>query len=221
MEKPTKASYKKADIARPQSLPLRLLGDKTHYDIPNITIASSQFAYTLNFKPRTETQFPYRLMAQNPSFRPGQGQPISENHTLSLLCGLHKTLYSQLQHHFQVEISQYNVKDYGVKGDGYRNDIQLFLHNLLLGDDCVSIISNSSRVRIMDISCKAGHGISIGSLGKYISCYQVHDVLVEGAFLRKGGLSLSRLQEVQLLSGNSMFYQLVQALKCGVCFQVA
>ncbi|MCL7033153.1 hypothetical protein MKW94_003347 [Papaver nudicaule] len=51
------------------------------------------------------------------------------------------------------------------------------------GDDCVSIVGNSSRVRIMDISCKAGHGISIGSLGKYNSCSQVHDVVVDGAFL--------------------------------------
>ncbi|KAI3920343.1 hypothetical protein MKX01_000682 [Papaver californicum] len=51
------------------------------------------------------------------------------------------------------------------------------------GDDCVSIVSNSSRVRIMDISCKAGHGISIGSLGKYNSYSQVHDVVVDGALL--------------------------------------
>ncbi|OVA10089.1 Glycoside hydrolase [Macleaya cordata] len=51
------------------------------------------------------------------------------------------------------------------------------------GDDCISIVSNSSRVRIRDISCTAGHGISIGSLGKYNSWSQVHDVLVDGAFL--------------------------------------
>ncbi|KAJ1393545.1 Regulator of chromosome condensation, RCC1 [Sesbania bispinosa] len=34
------------------------------------------------------------------------------------------------------------------------------------GDDCISIVRNSSWIRIRDISCGPGHGISIGSLGK-------------------------------------------------------
>ncbi|KAF6152710.1 hypothetical protein GIB67_021370 [Kingdonia uniflora] len=51
------------------------------------------------------------------------------------------------------------------------------------GDDCISIVSNSSKLRIRDITCTAGHGISIGSLGKYNSQDQVYDVRVEGAFL--------------------------------------
>ncbi|XP_068647869.1 probable polygalacturonase At1g80170 isoform X2 [Aristolochia californica] len=51
------------------------------------------------------------------------------------------------------------------------------------GDDCISIVSNSSRVRIINLICGPGHGISIGSLGKYNSSSQVHDVLVDGAFI--------------------------------------
>ncbi|XP_007023876.2 PREDICTED: probable polygalacturonase At1g80170 isoform X1 [Theobroma cacao] len=51
------------------------------------------------------------------------------------------------------------------------------------GDDCVSIVSNSSRVKIRNIVCGPGHGISIGSLGKSNSWAQVHDVLVDGAFI--------------------------------------
>ncbi|XVF86488.1 hypothetical protein PTKIN_Ptkin18bG0044600 [Pterospermum kingtungense] len=51
------------------------------------------------------------------------------------------------------------------------------------GDDCVSIVSNSSRVKIRNISCGPGHGISIGSLGKSNSWAQVHNVLVDGAFI--------------------------------------
>ncbi|KAL5698063.1 galacturonan 1,4-alpha-galacturonidase [Ranunculus cassubicifolius] len=51
------------------------------------------------------------------------------------------------------------------------------------GDDCVSIVSNSSRIRIRNTSCRAGHGISIGSLGKSNSWSQVTDVLVDGALL--------------------------------------
>ncbi|XP_068303859.1 probable polygalacturonase At1g80170 [Pyrus communis] len=51
------------------------------------------------------------------------------------------------------------------------------------GDDCISIVSNSSRIRIINIACGPGHGISIGSLGKSNSWSQVHDVVVDTAFL--------------------------------------
>lgn len=51
------------------------------------------------------------------------------------------------------------------------------------GDDCISIVSNSSRIQIKDIICGPGHGISIGSLGKSNSWSQVQDVMVDGALL--------------------------------------
>ncbi|KAJ8755884.1 hypothetical protein K2173_024429 [Erythroxylum novogranatense] len=51
------------------------------------------------------------------------------------------------------------------------------------GDDCISIVSNSSRIRIRNIECGPGHGISIGSLGKSNSSSQVRNVIVDTAFL--------------------------------------
>ncbi|GAB4842059.1 hypothetical protein Ancab_012019 [Ancistrocladus abbreviatus] len=51
------------------------------------------------------------------------------------------------------------------------------------GDDCVSIVSNSSRILISDVACGPGHGISIGSLGKGDSWTEVNNVRVDGAFL--------------------------------------
>ncbi|XP_010254365.1 PREDICTED: probable polygalacturonase At1g80170 [Nelumbo nucifera] len=51
------------------------------------------------------------------------------------------------------------------------------------GDDCVSIVSNSSMIQVRNISCGPGHGISIGSLGKSNSSAIVSNVLVDGAFL--------------------------------------
>lgn len=51
------------------------------------------------------------------------------------------------------------------------------------GDDCISIVSNSSRIKIRNIACGPGHGISIGSLGKSNSSSLVRDVMVDGAFL--------------------------------------
>ncbi|XP_074358570.1 putative polygalacturonase At1g80170 isoform X1 [Apium graveolens] len=49
------------------------------------------------------------------------------------------------------------------------------------GDDCISIVSNSTRIRVRNITCGPGHGISIGSLGKSNTWSQVHDVRVDGA----------------------------------------
>ncbi|RAL41346.1 hypothetical protein DM860_010140 [Cuscuta australis] len=51
------------------------------------------------------------------------------------------------------------------------------------GDDCISIVGNSSRIRIRNIVCGPGHGISIGSLGKSNSWDNVHDISVKGTFL--------------------------------------
>ncbi|KAL0463924.1 UNVERIFIED_CONTAM: putative polygalacturonase [Sesamum latifolium] len=51
------------------------------------------------------------------------------------------------------------------------------------GDDCISIVGNSSQIRIKNIVCGPGHGISIGSLGKYNTSAAVQDVIVDGAVL--------------------------------------
>ncbi|CAN4098401.1 unnamed protein product [Withania somnifera] len=51
------------------------------------------------------------------------------------------------------------------------------------GDDCISIVSNSSSILVKNIACGPGHGISIGSLGKSNSWSQVHNVCVDGAYL--------------------------------------
>ncbi|XP_031373759.1 probable polygalacturonase At1g80170 isoform X2 [Punica granatum] len=51
------------------------------------------------------------------------------------------------------------------------------------GDDCISIVSNSSGVTIKNIICGPGHGISIGSLGKWNSLSEIRNVIVDGAIL--------------------------------------
>ncbi|KAL0740011.1 hypothetical protein Bca4012_081524 [Brassica carinata] len=49
------------------------------------------------------------------------------------------------------------------------------------GDDCISIESGSQNVKINDITCGPGHGISIGSLGDDNSKAFVSGVTVDGA----------------------------------------
>ncbi|GAA0141556.1 hypothetical protein LIER_02675 [Lithospermum erythrorhizon] len=51
------------------------------------------------------------------------------------------------------------------------------------GDDCISIVSGSKNVRVKDIMCGPGHGISIGSLGKHNSRDTVSDIHVQGVTL--------------------------------------
>ncbi|KAK4433606.1 putative polygalacturonase [Sesamum alatum] len=52
------------------------------------------------------------------------------------------------------------------------------------GDDCISIVNGSSNIKMKNIYCGPGHGISIGSLGKDNSTGIVEKVVVDKAFLR-------------------------------------
>ncbi|WCJ25102.1 Pectin lyase-like superfamily protein [Euphorbia peplus] len=47
------------------------------------------------------------------------------------------------------------------------------------GDDCISIGDDTKNVKIVDVSCGPGHGISVGSLGKYVNEGPVTGVTVK------------------------------------------
>ncbi|TKY49602.1 Polygalacturonase protein [Spatholobus suberectus] len=51
------------------------------------------------------------------------------------------------------------------------------------GDDCISIVNGSQNVRVTDVTCGPGHGISVGSLGAGNSEAQVSNVFVNRATL--------------------------------------
>ncbi|PWA41800.1 pectin lyase-like superfamily protein [Artemisia annua] len=76
-------------------------------------------------------------------------------------------------------------------------DVEVKEATVRTSDDCISIVSNSSKVTVTRIACGPGHGISIESLGKAGTCDQVYDVSVHEAFLSntENGLSIKIWQE--------------------------
>ncbi|XP_043706687.1 probable polygalacturonase At1g80170 [Telopea speciosissima] len=53
------------------------------------------------------------------------------------------------------------------------------------GDDCISIVNGTSNIKMKNIYCGPGHGISIGSLGKDNSTDTVTRVILDTAFLKE------------------------------------
>ncbi|KAK8671162.1 hypothetical protein V6N13_037767 [Hibiscus sabdariffa] len=47
------------------------------------------------------------------------------------------------------------------------SNISIFSSTIGVGDDCVSLGAGSNNISISDVRCGPGHGISVGSLGKY------------------------------------------------------
>ncbi|XP_074352822.1 polygalacturonase-like [Apium graveolens] len=62
---------------------------------------------------------------------------------------------------------------------GESSDIHIEHCNIGTGDDCISIGGGSKYLRIRNITCGPGHGISVGSLGKHGDNDEVDDVEIK------------------------------------------
>ncbi|KAK7327686.1 hypothetical protein VNO77_21773 [Canavalia gladiata] len=58
-------------------------------------------------------------------------------------------------------------------------DIKIINSNIETGDDCISLGDGSKNITVQNVNCGPGHGISVGSLGKY-----ENEEPVEGLFVK-------------------------------------
>ncbi|XP_015931649.1 polygalacturonase-like [Arachis duranensis] len=62
---------------------------------------------------------------------------------------------------------------------GRSTDVKILNTNIATGDDCISIGDGSVQTTISNVKCGPGHGISVGSLGKFTTELPVQDLMVK------------------------------------------
>ncbi|KAL2464984.1 Pectin lyase-like superfamily protein [Abeliophyllum distichum] len=65
------------------------------------------------------------------------------------------------------------------------NNMQLSNLDIATGDDCILLGPGSTNINISNVTCGPGHGISIGSLGKYLDEKNVAGITIRNTTLSK------------------------------------
>jgi galacturan 1,4-alpha-galacturonidase len=66
---------------------------------------------------------------------------------------------------------------------GKSTDVKILNTNIGTGDDCISVGDGTKNLTVQNVNCGPGHGISIGSLGKFTTEENVEGVLVKNCTL--------------------------------------
>ncbi|KAG5066403.1 hypothetical protein GLYMA_04G143200v4 [Glycine max] len=66
---------------------------------------------------------------------------------------------------------------------GRSTDVKILNTNIATGDDCVSLGDGCKNITVQNVNCGPGHGISVGSLGKYDAEEPVAGLLVKNCTL--------------------------------------
>ncbi|PON31641.1 Glycoside hydrolase, partial [Parasponia andersonii] len=92
---------------------------------------------------------------------------------------------------------------------GRSSDIKIIDTTIETGDDCVSIGDGSQQVTISKVTCGPGHGISIGSLGKYPDEEPVKGIHVSGCTLKntQNGLRIKTWPDSKPGSASDMHFE--------------
>ncbi|KAB1213940.1 hypothetical protein CJ030_MR5G017203 [Morella rubra] len=65
----------------------------------------------------------------------------------------------------------------------HSNNVRIAKTSVSTGDDCISIVQGATNVAINKLTCGPGHGISVGSLGKYHNEEDVRGIIVKNCTL--------------------------------------
>ncbi|KAM6561941.1 hypothetical protein CsatB_021939 [Cannabis sativa] len=85
--------------------------------------------------------------------------------------------------HFHVLAPEKSLNTDGIH-IGKSSNIKITNTTIETGDDCISIGDGSNQITITNVTCGPGHGISIGSLGKYKDEEPVKGVYVKSCTLK-------------------------------------
>lgn len=66
---------------------------------------------------------------------------------------------------------------------GSSHRIRIWRTVIATGDDCIALLSGSTKIHISKVVCGPGHGISIGSLGRNDGEQDVSDIVVKNSTL--------------------------------------
>ncbi|KAJ4907190.1 glycoside hydrolase family 28 protein / polygalacturonase (pectinase) family protein [Raphanus sativus] len=96
---------------------------------------------------------------------------------------------------------------------GRSKDMHLYNVTIATGDDCIAILDGTTNLDISDVRCGPGHGISVGSLGRYKDEKNVEGLTVRNSIINgtTDGLRIKTYaKSVSAISVSNFLYDNIQ-----------